>query len=62
LGTSICCRSGPRKGRKEREREREREEGRKKKSEPQLTAYTTATATWHPNCIFNLYHTSGKCY
>ena len=30
-------------------------------SELQLPAYTTATATWDPNCICDLHHSSWKC-
>ena len=30
-------------------------------SEPQLWAYTTATATQDPSCIFSLYHSSQQC-
>ena len=30
--------------------------------EPQLLAYATATATWDPSCIGNLYHSSLLCW
>ena len=30
-------------------------------SKLQLPAYTTATATWDPSCICNLYHSSEQC-
>ena len=31
------------------------------KSELQLLAYTTVTATWHPNAVCDLYHSSWQC-
>ena len=31
------------------------------KSELQLLAYSTATATWYPRCIFDLHHSSQQC-
>ena len=31
------------------------------KSELQLPAYTTATATWDPSCVCDLYHSSRQC-
>ena len=30
-------------------------------SKLQLWAYTTATATWDPSCIYDLYHSSQQC-
>ena len=31
------------------------------KLELQLTAYTSATAKWDPNCVCNLHHSSQQC-
>ena len=31
-------------------------------SKLQLLTYTTPTATWDPNCICNLHHSSWQCW